>query len=112
MLTGENGQSADKLYTVASIYLAASICWWLVYRKLASLYVLSLPFLFYGSAFFLLGMAPYVGSVGARGWIFNVATGLYGVASASGSFFFALNFGDEGMLEYSCLIYDFVLIHM
>ena len=68
---------------------------------LKSVYVLSLPFLFYGSAFFVLGMTPYGPSIDGRGWIQNVATGLYALASASGSFFFALNFGSEGMLTGS-----------
>jgi alpha-1,3-glucan synthase len=86
-----------KLYIVASIYLAASIGWWVVYRRFRSVYVLCLPFAFYGTAFFILGMAPYTLDLTARGWIYNVATGFYAVASASGSFFFALNFGSEGM---------------
>lgn len=97
MLTGEIGESAEKLYIIASIYLGASIFWWIVFRRLASIFVLSVPFLFYGLAFFLLGMAPYSNALHGRAWVTNVATGLYAVASASGSFFFALNFGDEGL---------------
>jgi alpha-1,3-glucan synthase len=47
-------------------------------------------------AFFLIGL-PFFGPFqGARYWINNVGTGFYGVASASGSLFFALNFADEG----------------
>lgn len=41
-------------------------------------------------------MAPYTSNLVSRGWIYNVATGAYAIASASGSFFFALNFGNEG----------------
>merc|ERR1712032_1335195 len=44
----------------------------------------------------MLGMAPYGRSIVARGWIQKVATGLYALASGSGSLFFALNFGSEG----------------
>lgn len=62
-----------------------------------SIFVLATPFALYGMAFFLLGMAPYVASSPGRGWVYNVATALYAIASASGSFFFALNFGDEGL---------------
>ena len=51
----------------------------------------------YGAAFFLIGMAPFVKSVSGRGWTQNVATGFYALAASSGSVFFALNFGDEGM---------------
>ncbi|KAG8533940.1 uncharacterized protein KY384_001681 [Bacidia gigantensis] len=96
LLTGSVGQPASKLYTVASIYLASSILWWLLYRRFATLYVLSAPFILYGFAFLLIGVAPLGPSFNARGWIQNVATGLYAVASSSGSIYFAVNFGDEG----------------
>lgn len=96
LLSGEVGQAASKLYIIASIYLAASIIWWTMFRILPSRYVVSLPFMVYGIAFFILGMAPYAPSVGGRGWVQNVATGIYGLASGSGSLFFALNFGSEG----------------
>ncbi|KAJ9640066.1 Cell wall alpha-1,3-glucan synthase ags1 [Coniosporium tulheliwenetii] len=96
LLTGEVGQAAGKLYVIASIYLLTSIMWWFVFQKFKSVYVLSLPFLFYGLAFFFIGMAPFASTVSGRGWVQNVATGLYATASSSGSIFFALNFGDEG----------------
>lgn len=73
--------------------------WWFLYRRFKTVYVLSLPFAFYGIAFFLIGMAPLGGSTSSRGWIQNVATGFYAVASASGSVYFAVNFGDEGALS-------------
>jgi alpha-1,3-glucan synthase len=42
-------------------------------------------------------MAPFAKSGSGRGWTQNMATGFYSVAASSGSVFFALNFGDEGM---------------
>ncbi|KAF2120385.1 alpha-1,3-glucan synthase [Lophiotrema nucula] len=96
LLSGEIGQTGTKLYVVASIYLAASILWWTTFRLLPSRYVIATPFICYALAFFILGMAPYGASYAARGWIQNVATGLYAIASGSGSLFFALNFGSEG----------------
>jgi alpha-1,3-glucan synthase len=81
---------------IASTYLVTSILWWFVLRSLKSIYVLSLPFFFYGSAFFLVGMAHFASTVSGRGWVQNIATGCYATASSSGSIFFALNFGDEG----------------
>ncbi|KAF1954873.1 hypothetical protein CC80DRAFT_526600 [Byssothecium circinans] len=96
LLTGEQGQTANKLYVIASIYLAASVFWWTLFRTLQSRYVIALPFICYGLAFFILGMAPYASSFAARGWVQNVATGIYALASGSGSLFFALNFGSEG----------------
>lgn len=96
LLIGQNGEEASELYTVASIYLAASAVWWVLLRHVKTVYVLSIPFIFYGFAFFFVGMVPYVvGSVG-KAWMQNVATALYAIASASGSIFFAQNFGSEG----------------
>ncbi|KAI4251057.1 MAG: hypothetical protein LQ352_005095 [Teloschistes flavicans] len=97
LISGQVGQSANMLYIIASIYLATSILWWILFRTLKSIYVLSIPFGFYGLAFLLLGIAAYSPGI-ARGWIQNVATGIYATASSSGAFYFALNFGSEGML--------------
>ena len=96
LLTGEVGQTANKLYIIASIYLATSVCWWYLFRRFPSIVCLSLPWFFYGMAFLLIGTAHYGSSISARGWIQNVGTACYAVASSSGSIFFALNFGDEG----------------
>jgi len=59
-------------------------------------WVLATPFAAYGLAFFLLGLAPYAYTEYARGWVQNVATGFYAMASSSGAFYFSLNFGSEG----------------
>ncbi|KAI4094491.1 MAG: hypothetical protein L6R37_007234 [Teloschistes peruensis] len=95
LISGQVGQSANMLYIIASIYLATSILWWILFRTLKSIYVLSIPFGFYGLAFLLLGVAAYAPGA-ARGWMQNVATGIYATASSSGAFYFALNFGSEG----------------
>ena len=50
LLTGTVGQTAEKLYIIASIYLVTSVVWWLCFRSLKSVYVLSIPFVFYGLA--------------------------------------------------------------
>ena len=67
-----------------------------MFRRLRAIYVLSVPFAFYGLAFLLLALAPYTRPA-ARGWMQNVATGIYAAASSSGAFYFSLNFGSEGM---------------
>ncbi|KAI1614097.1 hypothetical protein EDD36DRAFT_417944 [Exophiala viscosa] len=105
LLTGEVGQKADKLYAIAGIYAATSLCWWFLYRRFASLLCLSLPFFFYGLAFILIGTAHYASSAGGRGWIQNVGTGMYAAASSSGSIFFALNFGDEGGAQVKAWVF-------
>lgn len=95
MLTGQNGQTADRLYTISSIFLGATIFWWILSRHIRSYILLSVPFAFYGTAFFLLGMTPYSHSAGTT-WVQNVASGLYAFGAASGFLFFTLNFGTEG----------------
>ncbi|KAL9049938.1 MAG: hypothetical protein Q9162_006938 [Coniocarpon cinnabarinum] len=96
LLTGQVGETANKLYCIASVYLVGSLVWYLLFRTVKAVWCLSLPFIVYGIAFFLIGMSPYVSDYSGRGWLNNVATGFYAFASASGSMFFALNFGTEG----------------
>jgi alpha-1,3-glucan synthase len=98
LLSGSDGQNDEKFYIISGIYLVASITWWLCYRWLKSIYVLAIPFLLYGMAFLLLGLVPFYPSSAAIAVhrMQDTATGFYTFASASGSLFFALNFGDEG----------------
>ncbi|EXJ62578.1 alpha-1,3-glucan synthase [Cladophialophora yegresii CBS 114405] len=110
LLTGEVGQTASKLYSIASIYLGTSICWWVFFRRFQSRLCLSLPFFFYGLAFLLIGAAHYGSSISSRGWIQNVGTGMYAVASSSGSIFFALNFGDEGGAQVKAWVFRACMI--
>jgi alpha-1,3-glucan synthase len=98
LLTGPQGQSPEKLYIVGAIFIVMSSVWWVMFRTLPSKFVLSTPFAVYGAAFLFVGVAPFAKFGVARDWVQNVATGLYVSASASGSIFFALNFGDEGKL--------------
>ncbi|KAL4979952.1 hypothetical protein BDW66DRAFT_147863 [Aspergillus desertorum] len=95
LLTGKVGQRPEKLYGIATVYLVSSVVWWFLFRFCRSVVVLSLPWLFYGLAFVLIGVAHFEGDDFARAWIENVGAGVYAAASASGSLFFALNFGDE-----------------
>jgi alpha-1,3-glucan synthase len=100
LLTGTQGQASRKLYVVGVIYMAMSCVWWLTYRRFKSLYVLSIPFAIYGFAFMILGFAPFADIGSGRDTLRNIATGMYTAASASGSMFFGLNFGDEGHYSY------------
>lgn len=95
LLTGEVGQSAEKLYGIATVYLVTSIIWWFLFRTLKAVTILSIPWALYGLAFLMIGLAHFEPDMFARGWIQNVASGVYAAASSSGSLFFALNFGDE-----------------
>ncbi|KAF4539253.1 Alpha-glucan synthase [Lasiodiplodia theobromae] len=96
LLSGEIGQSATTLYIIATIFAVSSLVWWYLFRRIKSYYVLSLPFVLYGAAFFCVGVAPFATSTIGKTWAQRVGSGLYSVASASGSIYFAQNFGDEG----------------
>ncbi|PYH63384.1 alpha-1,3-glucan synthase [Aspergillus vadensis CBS 113365] len=110
LLNGEIGETAEKLYILASIYLASSIIWWMVFRLVPSVYVLTIPYLLYGLAFLFVGIAGPIGNSTSQTWLQNVGTGLYSFASSSGSIFFALNFGDEGGAPLSSWIYRATVI--
>ena len=95
LLTGEVGQTAEKLYGIATVYLITSIIWWIFFRFFKAVVVLSIPWLLYGTAFLIIGLAHFESDMTTRGWIQNVGSGVYAAASSSGSIFFSLNFGDE-----------------
>ena len=100
LLNGEQGQRASMLYTIASIYGGMSVVWWFAFRRFKSVWILSAAFAVYGVAFIFVGCAPFAkDSFLTRGWLQNTASGLYAAAASSGSMFFALNFGDEGMFD-------------
>ncbi|KAK4539476.1 hypothetical protein LTR36_010912 [Oleoguttula mirabilis] len=112
LLTGGSGggSEAEKLYVVGGIYIIASCLWWMMYRTMTPRYVMSVPFGFYGLAFVLVGLAPFIPAGGGRDWARNIATGVYAIASASGSLFFALNFGDEGGAPIKSWVYRACLV--
>jgi alpha-1,3-glucan synthase len=101
LISGDQGQTPEKLYIIGGIFMITSCLWWIMFRTLKSMYVLSLPFAFYGFAFVCLGFAPFLKMGGGRDWMRNIATGLYTTASSSGSLYFAMNFGDEGESNFS-----------
>jgi alpha-1,3-glucan synthase len=97
LLSGPKGQDAEKFYIISGVYLASSIIFWLSYRLLKSVHILSIPFIVYGFSLLLLGISPFFSTFGVVvSDLQYAATVLYTVASASGSLYFALNFGDEG----------------
>ncbi|KAI8241993.1 Cell wall alpha-1,3-glucan synthase mok13 [Colletotrichum sp. SAR 10_99] len=96
LLTGEVGQTASKLYVIASIYLFGSLVWYTLSRTVPLLYPLSVPYIVYGIAFLILGCSPFAADNNTQVWLQNAATGIYAFASASGSLAFAFNFGTDG----------------
>lgn len=95
LLTGEPSQTTNKLYIIGSVYLATSIMWWLMIRNFKSLYSITLPWLFFGLAFMILGITGFLPD-DVQGTVQMVATVLYAAGASSGATMFALNFGDEG----------------
>jgi alpha-1,3-glucan synthase len=104
LLSGAIKQDEVRFYTIAGIYMITSILWWLLFRSVKSVYVLSVPF-FYGLAFLMLGLTTLIHAVHGRAWGLNVGTGMYAIASSSGSLYFALNFGDEGGSPIKAWVY-------
>ncbi|KAL3425171.1 glycosyl transferase group 1 [Phlyctema vagabunda] len=96
LLVGAVGEPPEKLYILSCIYAVSSLMWWYLFRRVCAVWVLSMPFAFIGACFFLLGMAIAAKEAFAKGWVYNVATGLYTIGSSAGSLYFTLNFGTEG----------------
>ncbi|KAG9896840.1 putative alpha 1,3 glucan synthase, partial [Aureobasidium melanogenum] len=110
LLTGGEDPKPTMIYTIGGIYIAASVVWWLLFRTMKARFVLSVPFIMYGIAFLFVGMAPFLPKGAGRNWMRNVADGVYAAASASGSLYFTLNFGDEGGSPISSWVYRACLI--
>lgn len=96
LLVGQIGETATRLYVIATIYCVSSIAWWFMYTRLPAVVLLSSAWFIYCMAFIVLSVSPFGTSAVGREWAQNVAAGIYAVASSSGSLFFALNFGDQG----------------
>lgn len=98
LLTGRNWQDNLQLYVLGGVFLAASFVWYPLFRLRPSIYVLSLPWVFFGLAFFLIGL-PSVHPVFAPAHraLASAATWSYAVASAAAFLFFGLNFGEEAV---------------
>ncbi|PVF98937.1 putative cell wall alpha-1,3-glucan synthase [Serendipita vermifera] len=97
LLSGQNYQGDIQLYVLGCVFFVASLVWYTLFRLKPSVYVLSYPWLFYGLAFFLVGLPSVSDSFGptAHSAITSLATWCYAVASAAAFLFFGLNFGEE-----------------
>ncbi|KAJ7285792.1 modular protein with glycoside hydrolase family 13 and glycosyltransferase family 5 domains [Mycena rebaudengoi] len=96
LLTGRNWEDNIQLYVLGGVFLAASFVWYPLFRLKPSVYILSLPWVFFGLAFFLIGL-PSISTaiVPAHRALANAATWCYAIASAAAFAFFGLNFGEE-----------------
>jgi alpha-1,3-glucan synthase len=106
LMTGRNWQDDVQLYVLGGVFLAASAVWYPLFRWKPSVYVLSAPWLFFGLAFFLIGIPSLSGSIQpAHRAISSVATWSYAVASAAAFLFFGLNFGEEAVRTVALLTF-------
>lgn len=106
-LLGGQHNTATQLYVINMIFIVMSVIWYYMYRRLPAIYVLSTPFLLYSVAFILIGLphlSDFSGSKTSKA-ISDAASFLYAAGSASGSLFFALNFGSEGGVEIEGMVY-------
>lgn len=95
LLTGEASQTTNKLYIIGTVYCATSVMWWLLIRNFKAIWSISIPWLFWGLAFFILGVTGFLPD-GVQETTQLIATVMYAAAASSGAVMFALNFGDEG----------------
>ncbi|KAH7926306.1 glycoside hydrolase family 13/glycosyltransferase family 5 protein [Leucogyrophana mollusca] len=96
LLTGQNYENNLQLYVLSAVFLASSFVWYTMFRLKPSVYVLSAPWLFYGLAFFLIGLPALSSKLQSGSSIISdIATWSYAVASAAAFIFFGLNFGEE-----------------
>lgn len=103
LLTGQNSESNLQLYVLGGVFLAASAVWYLLFRTRPAVYVLAAPWIFFGLAFFLIGLPSVTSSLhGTHDALSNAATWCYAVASAAAFVFFGLNFGEEAVSFRSC----------
>lgn len=98
LLTGRNWQDNLQLYVLGGVFLAASAVWYPMFRLKPSVYVLSAPWIFFGLAFFMIGLpSVHAALAPAHRALSNAATWCYAAASAAGFLFFGLNFGEEAV---------------
>jgi len=96
LLSGESSQNNLQLYVLGGVFLAASAVWYPMFRLKPSFWVLSAPWIFFGLAFFLIGLPSLTQALHpAHKALSSVATWCYAVASAAAFLFFGLNFGEE-----------------
>ncbi|ODQ52039.1 putative cell wall alpha-glucan synthase [Saitoella complicata NRRL Y-17804] len=97
LLGGSSDNSAIQIYSIGTVYFVSCAIWWTVFRLFPSIHVLHAPFYLYALAFFMIGIPGlHDFGIAARSFINHGATWVYAGASASGAFYFSLNFGDEG----------------
>ena len=98
LLSGQNYQSNLQLYVLGGVILGATLVWYPLFRLKPSVYVLAFPWVFFGLAFFLIGLPSVTAALQNSHYVLSsVATWCYAIASAASFLFFGLNFGEEAV---------------
>ena len=98
LLSGRNWQDNIQLYVLGGVFLVATTVWYPMFRLKPHVWVLSLPWIFFGLAFFMIGLPSVNASLApAHKALSNAATCFYAIGSAAGFLFFGLNFGEEAV---------------
>ncbi|KAG8847333.1 Cell wall alpha-1,3-glucan synthase ags1 [Serendipita sp. 411] len=97
LLSGQNYQGDLQLYVLGCIFFVASLVWYTLFRFKPSIYVLVYPWVFFGLAFFLVGVPSISDSFStlSHDILTSIATWCYAIASAAAFLYFGLNFGEE-----------------
>lgn len=104
LLAPSTSQASFALYVFGAVYIITTCAWWYLFRRIPSRFVLTLPFIFYGLGFFLVGITSITTNNTIQSGMQYAASSLYITGSSSGSLFFALNFGDEGKFNPSMYV--------
>jgi alpha-1,3-glucan synthase len=98
LLSGQSWETNLQLYVLGGVFLASSGVWYTLFRLKPSVYVLSAPWLFYGLAFFMIGLPSVATPLhSVHKALSSAATWSYAVASSAAFAFFGLNFGEEAV---------------
>lgn len=95
LLDSDEENPSMNYFITGSVYILGTLFFWSLYRKFPSIVVLTTPFVLYTLSFILLLLRSSIPglSLQIRFIMDRVALWLYSFTSASGAFYFVLNFG-------------------
>ncbi|KAA1078201.1 Cell wall alpha-1,3-glucan synthase ags1 [Puccinia graminis f. sp. tritici] len=98
LLGGSSSQRTFDLYIIGAVNIIGSVTWYILNSVKPATWSLSLPWVCFGMAFFLIGLpslSPDLKVYSVRHPLSLLASSFYSFASAAGFLFFSTNFGEE-----------------
>jgi len=98
LLGGTSSQRTFDLYIIGAVNIIGSVCWYILNSIKPATWSLSLPWVCFGLAFFLIGLPSLSYDLKVytvRHPLSLLASSFYSFASAAGFLFFSTNFGEE-----------------